>query len=104
MIILCGVELVTAADVRERWGDVAAARLRAWCQPSTRRAPLLAPITVAQLAALTGRAVPPGRDPHAPARVPGPSGDANLYDWQAVVRADKVSRGNTSGPSRRRAA
>lgn len=102
MIVIAGVELVTAADVRERWGDVRAARLRAWCLPTAYRGPLLAPVTVAQLAALTGNPVPPGTSPQQAARVPSPTGPANLYDWAAVVRADRLTAAR--GANRRKAA
>jgi hypothetical protein len=101
VLIIAGIELVTADDVRDRWGDVGAARLRAWCLPGRRRAPLLTPLTIAALCALTGRRVPAGADPRAPARLPGRSGDANIYEWAAVVRADRVARAGTRGPSRR---
>jgi hypothetical protein len=101
VIIVAGLELVTAADVKDRWGDVRAARLRAWCQATPSRGPLLAPVTVARLAALYGVPVPPRVDPRRPARVKGPSGPCNLYEWAAVVRAEKRARAATSGPSRR---
>jgi hypothetical protein len=101
MLILSGLELVTAADVRDRWGDVRAARLRGWCQPTAHRGPLLRPVTVAQLCALYGRPVPPGVHPGSPARIPGRSGPENLYEWAACVRADRLARQHTRGPSRR---
>jgi hypothetical protein len=103
VIIIGGAELVTAADVQARWGDVGAARLRGWCQPTLYRAALLAPVTVGQVCALTGSPIPPGTDPHAPARLPGPTGDQNLYEWAAVVRADRLARAATRGRSRRTA-
>jgi hypothetical protein len=101
MLTIAGVELVTAADVADRWGDVRAARLRGWCQPTPHREPLLAAVTVAQLAALYGRPVPAGVDPHTPARIPGRHGPENLYEWGACVRADRLTRARTCGPSRR---
>lgn len=101
MLVFAGMELVTAADVADRWGDVAAGRLRAWCRPTAHRAPLLAPVTVAQLAALLGRPVPLGTDPAGPARLPGRQGAENVYEWAAVVRAERLSRAATRGPSRR---
>jgi hypothetical protein len=103
VLVIGGIELVTAQDVRERWGDVRAARLRAWCLPTAYRPALLAPVSVRELAALTGRRVPGGTDPMAPARAVGASGQENLYDWQAVVRADRRSRQATRGISRRAA-
>jgi hypothetical protein len=102
MLVVAGVELVTAADVRDRWGDVRAARLRAWARPTLWRPALLAPVTVAGLAALYGRPVPAGLDPLSAARIPGPSGPANLYEWDACCRADRLARQATSGPSRRK--
>jgi hypothetical protein len=101
VLTVAGVELVTGAEVADRWGDVRAARLRAWCLPGPHREPLLAAVTVAQLAALYGRPVPPGADPGAAARIPGRSGPENLYDWAACVRADRLARARTSGPTRR---
>lgn len=103
MLVIAGCELVTAADVHDRWGDIRAARLRAWCQPTTYRPPLIAPVTVRELAALTGHRVPHGVDPFTPARVPSPSGPANLYVWTDVVRAERRSRQATRGTSRRAA-
>ena len=84
-----GVELVTGADVRERWGDVGAARLRDWCRTTRYREPLLHPVTVGELAALSGHPVPAGRDPRSPARAPGKHGPGqNLYRWADVVEVE----------------
>jgi len=92
---VAGVELVTALDVRERWGDVRADRLRDWVRTGRLRL-----VTRGQLAALAGRPVPDL--PDEPARVDGPGKPANLYRWADVVACEADI--HATRPGRRHAA
>jgi hypothetical protein len=101
MLVVGGVELVTAEDVRERWGDVRADRLRDWCRPTKHRPARLRPVTMGELAALSGRTLPVAFDPAAPAQDPTrPGRPANLYRWDDVVQADLDARTAGKGAAR----
>lgn len=106
MIVIGGVELVTAADVRDRWGDVDAARLRDWCRTTKHREPLLRPVTKGELAELTGRPLHPTVDPSRPAQQPRPPGargrPENLYRWTDVVEVEATVSARPAARPRRR--
>ncbi len=90
---VAGRVYLTGIEVREKWPDVTPALLRQWCRPTRYRPPLVTRLTVAQLAAATGRPVPDGVDPGAPARMPGCRGyGANLYPLDELVAAELATR------------
>ena len=100
-MILGGVEYVTGQEIQQRWPDVTPALLRDWCRATRWRPPLLRPLTVGQLAAYTGLAVPDGVDPDAPAQLPGAGGrPANLYPWREAVEAEHTMRRAARGARR----
>lgn len=99
-LILGGVEYLTCQEVRQRWPDVDAERLRDWT-----RAGKVTPLTVGQLATLTGRPVPEGLHPDQPARDPsGRGGARNLYPWPQLVEAESSTSRQARGVRRGHAA
>lgn len=84
-----GHTYLTAGEIRHQDGyrDVTPAMLRAWAASGA-----LHRVTVGELAAALGRALPPGRDPDTAAMASGQSGPEAVYRWADVVRCETARR------------
>lgn len=96
-MILHGIEYLTATDVRDRYPDVTAQRLRDW-----RRRGLLAPVTRGELAAAMGLPVPPHADTPARAWHPRSRRYEAVCRWQGTGGVTVVEAATGTSPTGRK--
>lgn len=94
-MILDGIEYLTATDIRTRYPDVTAQRLRDW-----RRRGLLRPVTRGDLAAAMGMQPPPQPDTPATMWHPASRRYEAVCRWGEVTHAEAATGTSPDGRKR----